>query len=130
MNEIILVGDRVLIEPTTADQETATGLILPASVSEKEKIHAGRVVQVGPGYITPNPEYTGDPWAAQREAVRYLPLQAEPGDMAYFLRKEALELTFEGTPYLIVPHAAIVALVRPQHAPSGASGLGLDDLLG
>lgn len=130
MNELLLVGDRVLIAPDDADQQTKAGLYLPATVAEKEQVRSGRVVNVGPGYIMPNPDYSGDPWATQREAVRYLPLQARPGDHAFFLRKEAIALTFEGTDYLILPHGAILALVR-QHEDdlSGAPDLDIEDLL-
>ena len=46
--------------------------------------------------------------------VRYLPLQAQPGDLAFFLRKEAVEITYEKKSYVIVHHAVILALVRPK----------------
>ncbi len=115
MPELILVGDRVLIEPEEGEQQTEAGLVLPASVAEREKVRSGRVVRVGPGYLTPNPDYSeGEPWAQPKQAVRYLPLQARPGDFAFFLRNEALEVTYEQKKYLIVHHAAILALVRPD----------------
>jgi chaperonin GroES len=115
MPELIIVGDRVLIEPNEGEQQTEAGLVLPASVSERDKVGSGRVVRVGPGYVMPNPEFTeGEPWAASREAVRYLPLQAQSGDLAFFLRKETIEITYERKKYLIMPHSAILALVRPD----------------
>ncbi len=46
--------------------------------------------------------------------MRYLPLQAQPGDFAFFLRKEAIELQYNDEDYLIIPHAAILALLRPD----------------
>jgi co-chaperonin GroES (HSP10) len=113
MAELILVADRVLIQPDEGEKLTASGLVLPASVADREKVKAGRVVKVGPGYLIPNPEYSeGEDWQQSRTAVRYLPLQAAPGDSAFFLSKEATELTYEGKTYLIIPHAAILALVR------------------
>ena len=128
MSELILVGDRVLIEPQQGDTETESGLLLPATVTEKERVRSGRVVQTGPGYLTPNPEYSeSEPWTQSGEAVRYLPLQARPGDFAFFLRKESIELRYEGRDFLIIPHHAILALVR-RH-PEDAGGLNLDDLL-
>lgn len=118
MSELIMVGDRVLIAPDDDEKQTKAGLYLPASVAEKERIGSGRVIKVGPGHLIPNPEYSeGEPWARDREAVRYLPLQAQPNDFAFFLRKESIELTFEEKEYLIVPHGAIVALVRPGEPP-------------
>ena len=116
MSELIIVGDRVLIEPVEGEQHTESGLVLPASVAERERVGGGRVTRVGPGHLIPNPEYTeGEPWAAQREATRYLPLQARPGDFAFFLRNDSIELTYQGKKYLIVPHSAILALIRPNH---------------
>jgi chaperonin GroES len=132
MNELIMVGDRVLVAPGGGERQTQAGLYLPVTVTERERIQSGRVERVGPGYIIPNPEYSGEPWASQREAVRYLPLQARPGDLAFFVRKEAIEITFEGRDYLIVPHAAILALVRshPDPDPDALAGdLDIDDLL-
>lgn len=128
MVELIMVGDRVLIAPDEDEKQTKAGLYLPASVAEKERIGSGRVVKVGPGHLIPNPEYSeGESWAGNREAVRYLPLQARPNDFAFFLRKESVEMTFEEKEYLIVPHSAILALVRTH--PEDWNG-DLDDLLG
>ncbi len=113
MSELIIVGDRVLVVPDRGEQHTDSGLVLPASVAERDSIGSGRVAGVGPGHLMPNPEYTeGEPWAAPKEAVRYLPLQAREGDYAFYLRKESVELTYERTKYLIVPHSAILALIR------------------
>ncbi len=132
MDELIIVGDRVLIEPDDAEKQTKAGLYLPASVAESDRVGSGRVVKVGPGYILPNPEYSeGEPWAQDRSAVRYLPLQAESGDHAFFLRKESVEITFKEKKYLIVHHSAILALVR-SHADVDdiLNGLGdIEDLL-
>lgn len=126
MAELILVGDKVLIEPDEGEKLTASGLVLPASVTEQEKVRAGRIVKVGPGYLMPNPEYSeGEPWQQSRTAVRYLPLQATPGDVAFFLFKESTELRYEDRTYLIIPHAAILALVRttPDDVLDGIDGL-------
>lgn len=127
MKELIMVGDRVLVLPHEGDRQTEAGLYLPASVAEKEKIQSGRVVQIGPGYVMPNPEFSGEPWANDKSAVRYLPLQAQKGDTAFYLKKEAIEVKFEGTDYVIIPHMAIVALVRDADAE--LDDINLDDLL-
>lgn len=115
MSELILVGDRVLIAPDAGERQTDSGLYLPASIAEQERVQLGRVVRVGPGYILPNPEYSeSEPWITNRDAVRYLPLQASPGDVAFFLRKEAIEIEYNAKKYLIIPHSAILALERPE----------------
>ena len=43
-----------------------------------------------------------------------VPMQARTGDYALFFRKAAVEITFEGDRYLVVPQAAILALVRDE----------------
>lgn len=116
LDSVILVGDRVLVQPEDLESETQSGLYLPASVAEKEKVHGGRVVRVGPGFVIPNPDYDDQPWSSSGQAVRYLPLQAEVGDFAFYLRKEAVELKINEDAYLIVPHRAILALIRPNSA--------------
>jgi co-chaperonin GroES (HSP10) len=131
MNELIIVGDRVLISPDEGEKQTESGLVLPAGVAEREKVRSGRVNKVGPGYVMPNPDYTAEPWASERDSVRYLPLQARPGDFAFFLQKEAIEIKFEGKNYVIVNHAAILALVRRQREdlPDDIEGVDIEDLL-
>jgi len=113
MDELIIVGDRVLIEAEEAERQTKAGLYLPATVADRDRVQGGRVIKVGPGHLMPNPDYSdAEPWAKPQSAVRFLPLQAQPGDFAFFLRKESVEITFQDHPYLIVPHHAILALVR------------------
>lgn len=129
MAELIVVGDRVLIEPQTGEETTDAGLVLPASVSQQEGVKGGRVVKTGPGYLTQNPEYSeSETWKESKTPVRYLPLQAEPGDYAFFVRSEAIDLRYDDTNYLIVPHSAILALVRGDGTPEEPSDTTLEDL--
>lgn len=129
MNELIVVGDRVLIQPNAGEQRTETGLVLPASVAEQENVRGGRVIKTGPGYLTQNPEYTeSDTWKPSETPVRYLPLQAEPGDYAFFLRKKAIEMRYDGEEFLIVPHSAVLALVREEGTAEEPSDTTLEDL--
>lgn len=126
MSELIVVGDRLLIEPLDGEQQTESGIVLPATVSDKDRIRSGRVIKVGPGYLTANPEYTDEPWRKPNDAVRYLPLQAQPGDIAFFLRKDALEFAYKGKTFLIVGISACQVLVRPD---SGDVLKHLEDIL-
>ena len=113
--QIQIVGDRMLLDVDDADDKTKSGLYLPPSVREKEKVATGRVISVGPGYPIPNPNYTDDePWSTPKEPMRYIPLQAKEGDYAIFLREHAVEIEFEEKKYLIVPQSAVLALVREE----------------
>jgi chaperonin GroES len=113
--ELVIVGDRVLLKIDDDQDKTKSGLYLPPSVREREKVAMGRVVRVGPGYAIPNPNYNEDePWAAHREPMRYIPLQAQEGDYAIFLREQGIEVEFEEEKYLIVPQSAVLMLVRRE----------------
>jgi co-chaperonin GroES (HSP10) len=110
---LIVVGDRLLIKPDPQREKTNFGLYLPQGVESKEKIQGGFVYKVGPGYPLPDPNAIGDhPWEQSSSEPKYLPLQAEEGDYALFLRKAAIEIEFEKDSYLIVPQAAILLLIR------------------
>jgi co-chaperonin GroES (HSP10) len=115
---LIVVGDRVLIEPDEGSEKTSSGLYLPPTVKEKEKVQGGSVIKTGPGYAIP--ETTPDEsWKAGSREVKYLPLQAAEGDYAIFLKDAAMEIEFESRKYLIVPHSAILALVRTEISEEG-----------
>jgi chaperonin GroES len=116
---IILVGDKVLIAPDKDQDRTPHGLYLPPGVKEKEKVQSGIVVQVGPGYAIANPQFIDqEPWSTSpKDPVKYIPLQAEEGDIAVFLRESAIEIEYEGTTYLIVSHSSILMLIRRNEFP-------------
>lgn len=113
LQKFIVVGDRVLIKPQEDIDKTSSGLYLPPGVTEKEKIQSGYVIKVGPGYATAAPQ-EDEPWKSTEEKVKYIPLQAKEGDLAIFLRKEAYEIEFDKEKYLIVPHSAILLLIRNE----------------
>ena len=114
LKKLIVVGDRVLIRPLKQTDKTATGLYLPPSVQEKEKIQSGYVIKVGPGYPLPMPADEDDLWKGKDDQVKYLPLQAQEGDLAIFLQKGAIEVMYEEERYYIVPQASILMLEREQ----------------
>ena len=107
--QLIVVGDRVLIEP----EEGKVGLYLPASAVDRQSVQGGRVLATGPGTPIGAPtELDEEPWKIGSGEARYLPVQARVGDFAIFFRKAAVEISFEGKEYLVVPQAAILTLVR------------------
>jgi len=111
--QLIVVGDRVLINPDDSKEKTNFGLYLPQGLEEKEKIQSGIVVKTGPGYPLPDPSDMGEePWSQSKKDAKYVPLQVEEGDYVIFLRKPAIEIEFEGQKYLILPQSAILLIVR------------------
>jgi co-chaperonin GroES (HSP10) len=113
LDRFIVVGDRVLIKPHEETSRTSSGLYLPAGVAEKERVQSGYVIKVGPGYAT-STEVEDEPWKENLNKVKYIPLQAKEGDLAIFLRKEAVEIEFEKEKYLIIPQSAILLLIRNE----------------
>jgi chaperonin GroES len=114
LKKLIVVGDRVLIKPAKQTEKTASGLYLPPGVQEKEKIQSGYVIKVGPGYPLPLPADEDDVWKGKEDHVRYLPLQAQEGDLAIFLQKGAIEVMYEDEKFYIVPQASILMLEREE----------------
>jgi co-chaperonin GroES (HSP10) len=116
--QLLVVGDRVLIKPDRPEERTEVGLYLPQTVVEKEKVQSGRIVATGPGIPLPDPtEDEEEPWKETARRGRYIPMQAEEGDYALFLKKAAIEIKYEGDEYLVVPQAAILVLLRESDAP-------------
>jgi len=110
---LIVVGDRVLITPEEGEERTNVGLYLPPTALEGRQVQGGRIVATGPGTRMAEPtSMDEEPWKIHGAEVKYLPMQAEVGDYALFFRKAAVEITFEGKTYLVVPQAAILVLVR------------------
>ena len=114
LDKFIIVGDRVLIKPKSPQERTKTGLFLPPGVTEKEKIHSGYVLKVGPGYPIPAIQDVDEPWKDKTDDVKYVPLQPKPGDLAVYLQNSSYEIEFRNEKYVIVPHSAILFLIRDK----------------
>lgn len=114
LDKLIVVGDRVLIKPKNPEERTKAGLLLPPGVQEKQKVHSGYVVKVGPGYPIPGINDYEEPWQKKKEDARYFPLQAQIGDLALFLQESGVEIEFSKEKYVIVPFNSILLLVRDE----------------
>ncbi len=115
VNKFLMVGDKVLIKPKNPQSQTKTGLYLPPSVQDSAKIQCGYVIKIGPGFPLPAQSEEHEVWEKKDDTeVRYLPLQAHEGDLAIYLQSAAYEITFNEEKYLIVPHSAILMLIRDE----------------
>jgi chaperonin GroES len=85
--------DRVVLLPDTAESTTAHGIILPESAQEKPK--QGTVVAVGPGPRNDEGEHT--------------PLTIEAGDSVIYGGYSATEIDVDGTTYLLIREADLLA---------------------
>lgn len=114
VEKFVVVGDRVLIKPRDMETHRKSGLVLPATVKEKEEVQSGYIIKTGPGYPVPNTE-ADEPWKESNNEPKYLGMQAREGDLAIYLKNGAHEIEFENENYLIVAHASILLLIRDSH---------------
>ena len=84
------LGDRVLVEPSSAEEKTAGGLIIPDTA--KEKPQQGKVVAVGPG--------TAD----QKMTLKV-------GDTVLYGKYSGTEINYQGGDYLIMKESDIYAII-------------------
>lgn len=84
------LADRVLIEPSLAEEKTAGGLIIPDTA--KEKPQRGTVKAVGPG-------------------KKDEPMTVKDGDVVLYGKYAGTEITINNTNYLIMRESDVVAIV-------------------
>lgn len=114
LKKLIIVGDRLLIRPKQTREKTDSGLYLPPGVQEREKVQSGFIIKAGPGYPIPMPVDEDEKWKGNDDKVKYVPLQAEEGDLAIFLQKGAVEIVYQGEKLFIVPQSSILMLEREE----------------
>ena len=85
------LSDRVLIEPTAAEEVTMGGIIIPDSA--KEKPLTGTVLAVGNG-------------TKDEEMV------LNPGDNVLYGKYAGTEIEFEGTKYLMMRQSDVLAILK------------------
>lgn len=114
LDKFIMIGDKVLVKPKNPQTQTKSGLYLPPTI-EQEKIQSGYIIKVGPGFPMPAQAEDHEVWEKKKDnEVNYLPLQAKEGDLAVFLQNSAFEITFNDEKYLIIPHSAILMIIRDE----------------
>ena len=84
------LADRVIIEPSAAEEKTAGVIIIPDTA--KEKPQRGLVVAVGPG-------------------KKDEPLTVKAGDNVLYGKYSGTEISFENKEYLIMRESDIVAII-------------------
>ncbi len=115
LEKFIMVGDRVLVKPKNPAGKTKSGLYLPPSVQENEQIHSGYIVKVGPGYPIPAVNEDEENWKQKSDEVKYVPLQTHIGDLAVYLNRSGHEIEFNSEKYIILPHSAILMIIRDEN---------------
>jgi chaperonin GroES len=97
-------------------KRTKVGLYLPTTAVDAQAVQGGEIIATGPGLPMPDlADNSDEPWRNISRETRFVPMQARVGDYALFFRRAAVEITFDGETYLVVPQTAILALVRKAH---------------
>lgn len=112
-DKIIIVADRVLIRPTKGSEKSHGGLYLPPNVIEKEKVQSGYILKTGPGYPVASSGEDDESWKEEK-AIKYIPLQANSGDLAIYLKKDAIEIELDSEKLVIISHSSILLLLREE----------------
>tara|TARA_Y100000739_G_C20514289_1_gene421046 strand:- start:330 stop:599 length:270 start_codon:yes stop_codon:yes gene_type:complete len=84
------LADRVLVQPSSAETKTASGIIIPDSAQEKPQ--KGQVIAVGPG-------------------TKENPITLKVGDNILYGKYSGTELKHEGIDYLIMKESDILAKI-------------------
>ena len=112
LDKFLMIGDKVLVKPTNPQGKTKSGLLLPPSVQEGEKLQTGYIIKVGPGISIPSHSDDYEVWKKKEDNLAYIPLQVKEGDFAVYLQNAGFEVLINDEKYLILPHSSILMLVR------------------
>ena len=115
LENIVIIGYRILIKPLEAYNKTGSGLYLPPSVKERDAVHTGLVVKVGPGYPIPASKDPDDLFKNEsQDPISYVPLQVKEGDEALYLHAGGYEIEINDERYVVVGQNAILLVLRNE----------------
>jgi len=90
------LSDRILIKPMPKEEKTASGIVLPDTLS-KDRPEMGEVLAVGPG----KPGDDND----------LIPVAVKVGQKVYFTKYGPTEIKVDGVEYLIVDEKDVLAVI-------------------
>jgi len=89
--------DRVVVKPATADEKTASGIILPDSA--KEKPTRGKIVAIGSGRVN-------------KENGKVTALSVKAGDEVYYGKWSGTEVEVDGEKLVIVKESDLLGVAE------------------
>ena len=87
--------DRIVVKPSSAEQTTASGLVIPDTA--KEKPQEGTVLAVGPGRFD--------------DGVR-VPMDVKVGDVVLYSKYGGTEVKYNNDEYLVLSARDILAVIE------------------
>ena len=91
------LDDRIVVEPSEAEERTASGLVIPDTA--KEKPQQGKVLAVGPGR-----------WSD--DEGKHFPLDIKVGDTVLYSKYGGTEVSHSGKDLLILTSRDVLAVVE------------------
>ena len=91
------LGDRVIVKPAEAEEQTKSGLVIPDSAQEKPQ--RGEVIAVGEGR-----------W--DEDGERRIPVDVKAGDTVIYGKYGGTDVKIEGVEYKILESRDIYAVVE------------------
>ena len=91
------LGDRVIVKPAEAEEQTKSGLVIPDSAQEKPQ--RGEVIAVGEGR-----------W--DEDGERRIPVDVKAGDTVIYGKYGGTDVKIEGIEYKILESRDIYAVVE------------------
>ena len=88
------LGNRVLVEPSEAEEKSAGGILLPESAQETPA--EGKVIAVGPGRLLDDGERAE--------------MSIEEGDIVIYRKYGGTDITVDGTDYVLVDEDSVLAV--------------------
>ena len=88
------LGDRVIVEPESAEQTTKSGIFIPDSAQEKPQ--TGKVLKVGPGRVT--------------DEGKQIPMNIQEGDTVIYAKYGGTELKVDGSEFIIIRESDILCV--------------------
>ena len=87
--------DRIVVQPSDAEQTTASGLVIPDTA--KEKPQEGTVLAIGPGRF---------------EDGQRVPLDVNVGDVVLYSKCGGTEVKYRGEEYLVLSARDVLAVLE------------------
>ncbi|PIQ74025.1 MAG: co-chaperone GroES [Candidatus Portnoybacteria bacterium CG09_land_8_20_14_0_10_44_13] len=91
------LADRVVIEPISKEEKTASGIYLPET-AEKERPEQGKIVATGPGKLN--------------EKNERVPMAVKKGDVVLFTKYGPNEVKVDGKEFLIAREEDVLAILE------------------
>ncbi|MBD3251275.1 co-chaperone GroES [Candidatus Uhrbacteria bacterium] len=97
MSSLRPLGDRLIVKPSTKEEKTASGIILP-DTADKERPEQGEVIAAGPGRLLDNGNLA--------------PMHVKVGDKVVFKKYSPDEVKVDDEEFLVISEADVLAVIE------------------